>query len=133
MRKCEAHELQGQNDGSVKFGSGTKELKGRDDDLTTTKEVWLVHNNTEGDSLCGLMVIVAECAKGQQACASMFLTQFTILLLIHTKPTCSAIQNNTSPKVHGLPSPGRLWDELVGLHSHGLVHGTEWRETPCRP
>lgn len=45
MRKCEAHEMQRQDDGSVKFGSGTKELKGRDDGLTRTKEeVWLVHN-----------------------------------------------------------------------------------------
>lgn len=44
MRKSEAHELRRRNDGRVKFGSGTKELKGRDDGLTTTKEVWLVHN-----------------------------------------------------------------------------------------
>lgn len=45
----------------------------------------------------------------------MFLTQFTVLLLVHTKPTYSAMQVDASPKVHGLPSPGRLWDELVGL------------------
>lgn len=45
MRKCEAHEMQRQDDGSVKFGSGTKELKGRDDGLTRTEEeVWLVLN-----------------------------------------------------------------------------------------
>lgn len=66
MRKCEAHELRGRNDGSVKFGSGTKELKGRDDGLTRTKEVWLVHNNKyRGCFPDGLMVIVAEGAKGQ--------------------------------------------------------------------
>lgn len=62
MRKYKAHQLEGQNDGSAKFGSDTKELEERDGDRTKTKDVWLMHWYKGRFPCLGILGLVAECA-----------------------------------------------------------------------